>query len=484
MTASQRRLPTYIWRNRHGTYYFRAVIPHRLRAADYNPKAPREFRRSLRTDSWREAIVRARAWRAGFDSMLKRIDVTTNQTPDGDEKFQVGLIEMMTTTVDGRPLHIKTDWGHPNDMDAFKQILEKINNQSAATRVAQNAEPFETAFERYIADHSERKDWDDRTAAEYQHSAALFRELLGNVPVSTITSESMVKFRGQLFKLPSNMKKRPQYRDKTPTELLNLDIPETDRLSRRTVQKHIERLSSFFKWCVRNKLLSSNPAEGQAPIVAGRGYEPFDAQELVRLFSVSKWKPRSSYAHWLPLLGLFTGGRIAELCQLTTDDIVEDGGVFVMRILDDSSDVKSIKTAAARRIVPIHSQLIELGFLSYVEARRAAGEKSLFPDVANSNKASDWFARHRKRCGVGKQGDRRKVFHSFRKNVATALAHANVQNERIRELMGHEHEDVTFNVYVASSPAAVLKRDIELIRYDIALGHLRDHWRQFVRTGT
>lgn len=59
----------YLTLNRHGTYYFRVVIPLRLRAAF---GLQREIRRSLKTDSLRLALRRARQYAARFDAVFDK----------------------------------------------------------------------------------------------------------------------------------------------------------------------------------------------------------------------------------------------------------------------------------------------------------------------------------------------------------------------------------------------------------------------------
>lgn len=61
--------PTYLTQNRHGTFYFRMVIPALLRPL-VNGK--REIRRSLKTDSERLALKRARQHAVHFDSIFGR----------------------------------------------------------------------------------------------------------------------------------------------------------------------------------------------------------------------------------------------------------------------------------------------------------------------------------------------------------------------------------------------------------------------------
>lgn len=60
--------PAYLTISRHGTYYFRVVIPKPLRSAF---GVQREMRRSLKTDSLRLALRRARQYAARFEAAFE-----------------------------------------------------------------------------------------------------------------------------------------------------------------------------------------------------------------------------------------------------------------------------------------------------------------------------------------------------------------------------------------------------------------------------
>jgi hypothetical protein len=91
-------------------------------------------------------------------------------------------------------------------------------------------------------------------------------------------------------------------------------------------------------------------------------------------------------------------------------------------------------------VVPVHPQLIELGFLDYVAARRKEGELAwLFPTVAPDQKGAlrawaKWWGRHlRDHVGVK---DTNKVFHSFRHGFQDALRQATADEELRDALAG------------------------------------------------
>jgi integrase len=91
-------------------------------------------------------------------------------------------------------------------------------------------------------------------------------------------------------------------------------------------------------------------------------YEP---DELKTLFCSNKYLNDSfheSFQFWVPIIGLFTGCRLEEICQLHLDDIRQERDVWVFDINDKKE--KRIKTPSAKRIVPIHPFLTVTFFLT------------------------------------------------------------------------------------------------------------------------
>jgi hypothetical protein len=109
----------------------------------------------------------------------------------------------------------------------------------------------------------------------------------------------------------------------------------------------------------------------------------FKDDELLRVFTCEKMQEYCNsgadvHKFWLPVIGLYSGARVNEICQLNpfTDIGQGEGDAWYFHITEDTEadkDVrKSTKTEAAKRIIPIHSKLVELGFLDYLEAVKKA----------------------------------------------------------------------------------------------------------------
>jgi integrase len=113
-------------------------------------------------------------------------------------------------------------------------------------------------------------------------------------------------------------------------------------------------------------------------------------------------------------------------------------GVHVLRIAEDGPD-QSVKTQAGLRVVPLHSELLRLGFLDYVSAIRGMKTARLFPALPlfmgkAGHYFSAWFSSARKIDAETVLPD----FHSFRHTVRSKLASAHVADPLIDVLIGHE----------------------------------------------
>ncbi len=52
---------------------------------------------------------------------------------------------------------------------------------------------------------------------------------------------------------------------------------------------------------------------------------------------------------WIPLIALFSGLRLNEICTLRCDDVEERDGVRLIRVRPDEQGKKKLKSKAARR---------------------------------------------------------------------------------------------------------------------------------------
>lgn len=176
-------------------------------------------------------------------------------------------------------------------------------------------------------------------------------------------------------------------------------------------------------------------------------------------------KAGADAAYWVPLLGLYSGARISELVQLRRRDIELIGDIYVMSVTDEGDDQK-VKTAASVRKVPLHGEVIRLGFIEYVERIAPNPADPLWPTVPlregkSGGFFSQWFGAYRRGLGFGRYPD----FHCLRHTVRSALANAEVAEPMIDALLGHEVKGSTGARVYTHRTLAQMKTAIQKINY-------------------
>jgi integrase len=201
---------------------------------------------------------------------------------------------------------------------------------------------------------------------------------------------------------------------------------------------------------------------------------PWTVSELETLFSQplhttyllpTDKKAGADAAYWLPLLGLYTGARVGELAQLRLKDVETVGQISVLSITDEGEG-QSVKSDAGIRKVPLHSELIRMGFLDYVAMMKGQNQSLLWPALATREGKpggyfSQWFGEYRRSLGFGMYPD----FHCLRHTVRSQMAEAEVSEQVMDAVVGHEIKGSTgAKVYTHRSLMA-LKRAIEVLHY-------------------
>jgi integrase len=215
--------------------------------------------------------------------------------------------------------------------------------------------------------------------------------------------------------------------------------------SSKTARDRLVWIKSLLNYaCDDLELIAKNPWRGldiKAHTESPR--QPWSDESLLKLFSHRIWseqwvpldkKAGGLAAYWIPLLALYTGARCSELCQLRTGDIKKESGVWMMQIHDGDS-TQRIKTIAARRSIPLHAELLRLGFVQYCESNT---QGSLWPELPKrEGKAggffSQFFGQLRAELGIPLSMD----FHSFRHSARTNLVCAGVAESVVDKLLGH-----------------------------------------------
>lgn len=242
---------------------------------------------------------------------------------------------------------------------------------------------------------------------------------------------------------------------------------------------------TFFTWAKNNSYITQNPVEGllikeRKDKRPDEEQDPFTKDELKMMFVESQEygedQMEKPYQFWMPLIGLYTGMRIEEICQLYVSDLKKIDGIWCFDINQNKPD-KSVKTSE-RRIVPLHPFLAEeLNFVGYVKSLPDPKDR-IFPELKRiknrySHHASPWFSDFKQRCGVVAP-PRKKTFHSFRHTVIDHLLQKDIQDRIISMLVGHSIQGQTKGRYGKRlKPKKMYKKAVLQLDYGIDLSHLK-----------
>lgn len=257
-------------------------------------------------------------------------------------------------------------------------------------------------------------------------------------------------------------KKDIQLRDINRTIVTGwLDKLKTERAPQ-TIQNYISALAQIWD-LARNRYHDApqdNPWRGHALEAKSSkvSYEVFAPSELAKVYALLDDEMKAVTA-----IGAYSGMRINEICTLRESSIKTIEGVLCFEITEG-------KTKSAARIVPVHSKLIPLvksllktthsGFLFYHASitDRADGKRSTWH--------TQQFTRA-KRKALGELAAERKVFHSLRHAFVQQLDRAQVPEDRIALLVGHERGSTeSFKTYSKNAASPVeMRKYVELINH-------------------
>lgn len=219
-------------------------------------------------------------------------------------------------------------------------------------------------------------------------------------------------------------------------------------MSAKTVNRKLSELRNYWHWLQKRQIVPDD----ENPFVARRVREPASRRKT-KDERRQKWRPEDVARLWREAsakgdtdlasairIAAYSGARIEGVAQLRVPDIRTDPetGIRYMCMRD--------KTAAGDRHVPVHPRIGALidrlmreagadGYLIHSNADNKYGERS--PPIGKR------FGRLRTELGW----DRRFVFHSIRKTVASLFQDAGCPEGVAADVVGHVKPTMTFGLY-------------------------------------
>jgi integrase len=437
-----------------------------------------------------------------FDAIaheLKAVERRTGvQLEPGSQTYQLmgqAAVRALIAAADGR---LRALEGKPSDTPATFLGAQGIDPRTLRPIVAsprkvvrirtEGGIRFSEAAARYVEAKRKAGKMTAHTQRQRETVFRLFKSFTNDAPLAAIDKLTATDFLEQIGKLGPSWHHIEGAQELPLDKLVEKCANRSGRLTNRTINSYIHALSGVFRLADKEGHFEGrNPLAGRTLEETNSSWRSYQTDELNKLFNATLLRDMpteqrirpAKYAFenamaWIPLVGLFSGMRSNEICQMRVSDVQRDGSIWLFNVSDDSTG-QSLKTDAATRIVPIHSELVRCGFLDYVKALPRDGQ--LFPALkpgGPDGKYNHYFAKrfteYRRKSGVTAP---RTSFHSFRKNVAQALKNKRATAAEIAELIGHE-QGFTFSVYAPMQlPMKALKELIERVRYPgLRLSHL------------
>ncbi|MGJ8589154.1 MAG: hypothetical protein ACSHXW_13445 [Yoonia sp.] len=236
------------------------------------------------------------------------------------------------------------------------------------------------ALDDFVKEHS--RQWAVKTIGQNRAYLNILVEYFGaDRFLGTITKQDANEIKKVLQELPASRNTKPKL--KAMPLLQVIKEPGHPKIAPKTINSHIQMYKSFFEWAERHGYAPHTLFDGMKVAKAKnsnteRKAFPPDHLRLIysELTKNSLGLVRKDSHKW----GMFTGARLNEICQLNLVDVQQDGDTWLLDITDEGDDNKRVKSKAGRRKVPLHSDLIRLGFLNFVESRKSGAR--LFPDYS------------------------------------------------------------------------------------------------------
>ena len=338
---------------------------------------------------------------------------------------------------------------------------------------------------------------------EYKVITDDFIEIIGNIPVSSLSKDSIRTYISTQIKLPPNRRKNPKYREMSIVEVMKLK--GVNPQSRINVNKFLTRLTTFMNFGVSQGYIKENYILGmKIPIPKTEGRkkrEPFSPEDLVKILSPKSYldytidfgkttksrkpnvvKYQNSF-YWAFLIGIFSGMRTNETAQLRIEDIIKKENVWMISI--DETEGKSVKTTSSIRKVPVHPTLISLGFIDYVKIIKSKGVDRVFPELTKqrdgySTKISQHY-NEKFLPSVGVWKKQVKVLYSTRHTFINRCYNKGVDRDIIKSIVGHE-PDFTMDVYGGSPfTPKQLYQGISKVSYsNIKWNRIKVDWKKLI----
>ncbi|WP_136525740.1 site-specific integrase [Geomonas ferrireducens] len=351
--------------------------------------------------------------------------------------------------------------------ELIQQIIQELMPKVHKAATSSNGKLLSDVVQTYTAE--KQNGWTDKTKIEVAGVFKLLVDILGDIEVSSITRLVLIELRSSLLRVP------PHFYKRNPGQSVKQVVAANEGLgiSVKSVNKHMARIGSLLKYCHELGLIPNNPGTGlqlSEKLRADQERSVYSLEDIRNIITNLPRDKETPERYWIPLIGLYSGMRLNEICQLHIEDVVSIDGHWCWSI-NEGGD-KRLKNAASVRMIPIHPKLVELGLIDYYDNMRDTGCPRLWMNLVHidlhgyTNSIGKWYQRFNREYVTD---DPKRVFHSMRHTVADMLKQKGVSEAVIAEILGHAHKSITSSRYGKRYQPKVLLEALKLIDYGIEI---------------
>lgn len=239
----------------------------------------------------------------------------------------------------------------------------------------------------------------------------------------------------------------------------------------------------------KTNLLNILPNFNKTPKSEKNPHFPYSDEQLLQMFD-----PKYNYfkenpdQFWACMIALFTGSRLNAVITLQYSDIIKEDGIDCIQFVKNHS-LKQLKTEASERVVPIPEQLLNMGFVQYVQKQKQKLKKTdsdfIFPKCQtksgtyNGKFVGRGVLKFLTEIGIKGSTDKKLDFHSFRNNASIKLQNAGVTQSYINDIIGWEGENTMLKSY-SKHTVPQIKQQVDKLKYDFLQPHF-DKWTKTMK---
>ncbi|MBK1634741.1 hypothetical protein CKO19_03215 [Rhodovulum adriaticum] len=329
---------------------------------------------------------------------------------------------------------------------------------------------------------NKEKEVDSKGLNQLVQVVDVFTEITGLADIRELRQHHLSLYVETLAQLPKAYRKSPADRKKPLSEILAEAAklpPEKKGMATNTINRNL----TFIGMLLQKASSEGHDLDSRLDITALRKRRtrrqrdernPFTRDEIQALFESPLWTgcqgpsrrrvpgnriiPDGRY--WVPLICALSGARREEIAGMTTSDIKNVEGTWCFDIRPNKN--RCVKNLQSERLVPIHSQLIELGLLEH----RSRKKNDLFPELRPKSKSTrfgDQLDHTFRMVLQDRIRDRdRKTFHSLRHYVSDVLKNdPTIKTEYKDDILGHAGKGTGARCYGGRTELKNLVRTIE-----------------------